>query len=95
MILATLNVDGAVDCIGPLERLARLICEEAMDLEHLPILVKDIHKVRPGKEACNCRQGGTLASLSSSTLLEFLTLLAGTALAQGDVQVSCRVGTLL
>jgi len=31
MILATLNIDQAVDCVGPLERFARLICEEAMD----------------------------------------------------------------
>jgi Mn2+/Fe2+ NRAMP family transporter len=31
MILATLNMDRAIDCVGPLERLARLICEEAMD----------------------------------------------------------------
>jgi Mn2+/Fe2+ NRAMP family transporter len=31
MILATLNIDRAVDCVRPLERLARLICEEAMD----------------------------------------------------------------
>jgi hypothetical protein len=31
MILATLNIDRAIDCVGPLERLARLICEEAMD----------------------------------------------------------------
>jgi hypothetical protein len=30
MILATLNMDRAVDCLAPLERLARLICEEAM-----------------------------------------------------------------
>jgi Mn2+/Fe2+ NRAMP family transporter len=31
MILATLDMDGAIDCVGPLEGLARLICEEAMD----------------------------------------------------------------
>ena len=32
MILAAADMDGAVDCVGPLERLARLTCEGAMDL---------------------------------------------------------------
>jgi hypothetical protein len=31
MILATLHMDRAVDYVRPLKRLARLICEEAMD----------------------------------------------------------------
>ena len=32
MILATLNMDRAVACVRLLKRLARLICEEPMDL---------------------------------------------------------------